>query len=69
MALTVANFQEAAEADRAYWAVASKDERMAALELQRQIAYGYKIAPRMKKVLEVIQVADSSAACKKTGEN
>ena len=52
-AFAVTNFKGAADADKAYWAKASHDERMAALEFQRQIAYGYKTAPRLQRVFEV----------------
>ena len=62
-AFAVTSFKGASDADQAYWAGVSPDERMAALELQRQIAYGYKIAPRVKKVLEVIRLDDLKAAC------
>lgn len=67
-AFAVTKFAEAAEADKAYWAAAGTDERMAALELQRQIAYGYKVAPRMEKVFEVIRLDDLKAACAKTSK-
>lgn len=39
--------------DRAYWFAATPEERLAALELMRQIAYGYDPATeRLQRVLE-----------------
>ena len=54
-AFAVTDHRGAAAADKSFWAVASRDERFAAVELQRQIAYGYKTAPRLQRVLEVIR--------------
>lgn len=42
--------------DLAYWLTRSHDERLEALELLRQIRYGYDPATaRMERVLEVIE--------------
>jgi hypothetical protein len=54
-AFTAGTFAQAEEADRLYWAHTSRAERMAALELQRQIAYGYETAPRLQRIFEVTQ--------------
>ncbi|HOC57683.1 MAG TPA: hypothetical protein PKI20_18840 [Verrucomicrobiota bacterium] len=40
-AFAVTSFAEAEEADRKYWRARTPDERLEALELSRQIAYGY----------------------------
>jgi hypothetical protein len=56
-AFAVTNFQGAANADKAFWAAASRDERLAAVEVQRRIAYGYETAPRLQRVLEVARQA------------
>lgn len=42
---------------------------MASLELQRQIAYGYEIAPRIERVLEVVRLDALKAAFAKTGKS
>ena len=52
-AFAVTDHRGAALADKRYWAAASRDERFAAVELQRQIAYGYKTAPRLQRFFEV----------------
>ena len=44
-------------ADRAYWKSKSPQERMEALELMRQIIYGYDPATtRLQRVLEVAEL-------------
>jgi hypothetical protein len=40
-AFAVTSFAEAERADRAYWRSRTPDKRLEALELCRQIAYGY----------------------------
>ena len=41
--------------DRQYWLSKTPDERFEALEILRQIAYGYDPAPeRLQRVLEII---------------
>jgi hypothetical protein len=57
LAFAVTNHQGAADADKAYWAAASRDERLAAVELQRRIAYGYETAPRLQRIFEVARQA------------
>ena len=52
----VTDHRGAAAADKSFWAAASRDERFAAVELQRQIAYGYKTAPRLQRVFEVARL-------------
>lgn len=42
--------------DNAYWWSRTPEERLDAIEINRQIVYGYgPIAPRMEKVLEIVQ--------------
>ncbi len=53
----LSSFQEADEADKAYWHSKSPQERMAALELMRQINYGYDpTTERLQRVLEVAEL-------------
>ena len=40
-AFSVVSFAEAEQADQEYWRSRTPDERLEALELSRQIAYGY----------------------------
>lgn len=54
-AFTVTDHQGAAAADKAFWAAASRDERFAAVEMQRQIANGYQTAWRLQRVFEVVR--------------
>ena len=51
------SFEEADEADREYWRNASYEDRLLALELMRQSAYGYTDPSirRLEKVLEIVQ--------------
>lgn len=43
--------------EKAYWLSKTPQERLAALELMRQIMFGYDpMTDRMKRVLEVIEV-------------
>jgi hypothetical protein len=48
------SFEEADAADRAYWHSRTPLERLEALELMRQLAYGYEdpTASRLERVLE-----------------
>ncbi len=51
------SFEEADEADREHWRRASTDERLLALELMRQSAYGYTdpATPRLQRVFEIVR--------------
>lgn len=51
------SFEEADEDDRKYWQSRSPEERLAAIELMRQSAYGYddSTTPRPQRVLEIIR--------------
>jgi hypothetical protein len=51
------SFAEADEADRQYWHSRTPDERLLALELMRQSAYGYEYSTsrRLQRVLEIIE--------------
>ena len=50
----LSSFEKAAEDDKAYWHSKTPQERMAALELMRQINYGYDpTTERLQRVLEV----------------
>jgi hypothetical protein len=54
----VRSFEEADRLDREYWLSRTPQERMQALELIRQIAFGYgngRPFPRLQRVLEVIK--------------
>jgi hypothetical protein len=52
------SFEEAEAADRAYWHSRTPEERLEALELMRQSAYGYDdpAASRLQRLLEVAQL-------------
>ena len=45
-AFSVMTFEEAERADLEYWRACTPDQRLEALELSRQIAYGYDPAAR-----------------------
>jgi hypothetical protein len=46
--------------DRAYWMSKTPDERIEAIELMRQINYGYNpITARLQRVLEFTELASS----------
>jgi len=51
------SFEEADEADREYWRNKTPQERLAALELLRQNAYGYDdpTTSRLQRVLEIVR--------------
>jgi len=52
------SFEEADAADRAYWHSRTPEERLNALELMRQSAYGYDdpSTERLQRVLEIAQL-------------
>jgi hypothetical protein len=55
-AFVVTTLAEADESDRVYWRSRTPDERLAALELSRQIAYGYDpTARRLSRFFEVVE--------------
>jgi hypothetical protein len=59
-ALTAMSFSEAAERDHAYWRSKTLEERLTALELLRQIHYGYNPATeRLQRVLAVVELGKS----------
>ncbi len=54
------SFEDAEAADRAYWQSRTPEERMIAIELMRQSAYGYNAATaRFQRVFEVAQLKSS----------
>ena len=56
----LSSFEEADEADKTYWHSKTPQERMAALELMRQIHYGYDpTTERLQRVLEVVEFTPS----------
>ncbi len=56
----LSSFEEADAADKAYWHSKTPQERMAALELMRQINYGYDpTTERLQRVLEVVEFTPS----------
>ena len=53
----LSSFEEADEADKAYWHSKTPQERLEALELMRQINYGYNpTTERLQKVLEIAEL-------------
>ena len=53
----LSSFEEADAADQAYWHSKTPQERMAALELMRQINYGYDpTTERLQRVLEITEL-------------
>lgn len=53
----LSSFKEANEADKAYWHSKTPQERMAALELMRQINYGYDpTTERLQRILEIAEL-------------
>jgi hypothetical protein len=55
-AFSVVSLFEADAADKAYWRAQSPQARLEALELMREVAYGYDPATaRLERVLEVIE--------------
>lgn len=56
----LSSFEEADAADKTYWHSKTPQERLAALELMRQINYGYDpITKRLQRVLEVAELIPS----------
>jgi hypothetical protein len=54
-AFSVTTLPEAEQSDLAYWRSRTPDERLAALELSRQIAYGYDPSARgLSRFFEVV---------------
>jgi hypothetical protein len=52
----VMSFAEAEQADHQYWRTRTPDERLEALELSRQIAYGYDpTARRLSRFFEIAE--------------
>ena len=51
------SFEQADDADRAHWRNASTPDRLLALELMRQSAYGYNgpATPGLQRVLEIVR--------------
>jgi hypothetical protein len=50
------SFEEADAADKEYWRTQSPQARLEALELMRQVAYGYDpLTARIERVLEVVK--------------
>jgi hypothetical protein len=59
-AFSVSSFVEAAEDDRTFWQSKTPEERLAALELLRQIHYGYDPSTeRLQRVLAVVELGRS----------
>ena len=57
-AFSVVSLEEADAIDKAYWATQSPESRLEALELMRQVMYGYDpISDRLERVLEVVRRA------------
>ena len=53
----LSSFEEADAADKAYWHSKTPQERMEALELMRQINYGYDpTTERLQRVLEIVEL-------------
>ena len=58
-AFSVMSLAEAAEEDRTYWQSKTPEERLAALELMRQIHYGYDpTTERLQRVLEIVELGE-----------
>ena len=56
----LSSFETADAADKAYWHSKTPQERMAALELMRQINYGYDpTTERLQRVLEIAEFTPS----------
>jgi hypothetical protein len=55
-AFSVSSLEEAERADLGYWRARTVDERLEALELSRQIAYGYDPTTRgLSRFFEVVE--------------
>ena len=56
----LSSFEEADAADKAYWHSKTPQERLEALELMRQINYGYNpTTERLQRVLEIVEFIPS----------
>ena len=56
----LSSFEEADENDKVYWHSKTLQERLEALELMRQINYGYNPATvRLQRVLEIVEFTPS----------
>lgn len=56
----LSSFEEADAADKAYWHSKTPQERLEALELMRQINYGYNpTTKRLQRVLEIVEFTPS----------
>lgn len=56
----LSSFEEADEADKAYWHSKSPQERLEALELMRQINYDYDpVTDQLQRVFEVAEFTPS----------
>ena len=56
----LSSFEEADQDDKTYWHSKTPQERLEALELMRQINYGYNpITERLQRVLEVVELTPS----------
>jgi len=55
-------------ADKEYWKFKTPQERMEALELMRQINYGYDpTTARLRRVLEIVELQIGRASCRESG--
>jgi len=60
--LTSCDFHEAEKADRAYWMSKTPQERLAAMEYLRRLAYGESACTaRIQRVLEIVENPDATA--------
>ncbi len=58
-AFSVMSVAEAAEEDRTYWLKKTPEERLEALELMRQIHYGYDPATeRLQRVFTIVELGE-----------
>jgi hypothetical protein len=58
-AFSMKSLAEAAEEDRTYWWSKTLEERLTALELMRQIHYGYDPSTeRLQRVLEIVELGE-----------
>ena len=56
----LSSFEEADAADKTYWHSKTPQERLEALELMRQINYGYNpTTERLQRVLEIVEFTPS----------
>jgi hypothetical protein len=67
---SVMSYAEAAEEDRTFWWSKTPEERLAALELLRQIHYGYDpAATRLQRVLEIVELGESGSQSHQSGRS